>query len=155
LAATEKSARDLLDGAAPFLLCPRTGGHLVRQLEAERALREWEIGRVHAVDVAKTILARLIAPKNRARRFADKTFEWVARTIGDVEEELAAPPEKLRGAAIAHGVSELDQQHCAQTLQIAAPALARRFSLDAKRLIALEGELRECRSRLNRLPEAK
>jgi DNA sulfur modification protein DndD len=155
LAATEKRARELLDGEAPFLFCPRTGARLIRQLDIERALREWKIGRVHALDSAKTIRARLTAPANRRGRVSDKASEWVARVIGDVEKELAVPPENLRGVAIAHGLSELDQQRCVQILQVAAPALARRFSLDAKRLIALEGELRECRFRLNRLPETK
>lgn len=155
LAATEKSVRDLLDGAAPFLLCPRTAGRLVRQLEVERTLREWNIGRGQALDAVKTIRARLTAAKNRRGRIDDKASEWVARTIGDVAKELTVPPEQLRGVVIAHGLSDVDQQHCGQTLQVAAPSLARRFSLAAKKLVALEGELRGCRSRLNRLPEAR
>jgi DNA sulfur modification protein DndD len=155
LTATEKSARDLLDGAAPFLLCPRTGAHLIRQLEAERALREWEIGRTQALDAVKTVCARLTADKNRRGRIDDEASEWVVQTIGEVEKDLAVPPAQLRDIAIAHALSEVEQQHCGQILHAAAPALASRFSGTAKKLIALEGELRECRSRRNRLPETE
>ena len=53
LAATEKSAHDLLDGAAPFLLCPQNGVNLARQLELEGARCDWEVGSEHAHNVVR------------------------------------------------------------------------------------------------------
>lgn len=154
LTATEKSARDLMDGAAPFLLCPRTAGRLARQLELERALRDWQIGRDQALEAMRTAKARLTAAKNRRGHIDEDASEWVVRTIDEIAGDLAIAPEKLRGAEMLHGLSDIDQQNSIQTLQVAAPALARRFSLSAKKLVALEGELRDCRTRLNRMPEA-
>lgn len=154
LDATEKSARDLLDGAAPFLLCQRTGARLVHQLELERAWQDWEIGRSGAEDAVRTVRARLTAVANRRDHLDDRASDWVEQTIREVESELATAPDQIRGVLVLHGLSELDRQACVQTLQVAAPALARRFSLHAKKLVALEGELRECRTRINRVPDA-
>jgi len=153
LSATEKSARELLDGAAPFLLCQRTGGRLVRQLELERVRHDWEIGRTRAEEAIKTVRARLTAVANRRDHLDDHSSEWVDQTIREVESELAKAPEQIRGVVILHGMSELDRQNCVQAIQVAAPALARRCSLHAKKLVALEGELRECRTRINRVPD--
>lgn len=154
LDATEKSARELLDSAAPFLLCQRTGGRLVRQLELERAWQDWEIGRVRAEDAVRTVRARLTAAANRRDHLNDRASDWVEQTIREVESELATVPDQIRGVLVLHGLSEVDRQACVQTLKVNAPALARRFSLHAKKLVALEGELRECRTRINRVPDA-
>lgn len=154
LDATEKSARDLLDGSAPFLLCQRTGGRLVRQLELERARQDWEAGRARAEEAVRTVRARLTAVANRRDHLDDRASDWVEQTIREVEGELATAPDQIRGVLVLHGLSEIDRQACVQTLQVAAPVLARRFSLHAKKLTALEGELRECRIRLTRVPAA-
>ncbi|MFQ5741110.1 MAG: DNA sulfur modification protein DndD [Acidobacteriota bacterium] len=154
LGATEKSARDLLDGTAPFLLCQRTGARLVRQLELERARQDWEIGRAHAEEAIRTLRARLTAAANRRDHLDDNASQWVAQTIGEVQAELATEPEQIHGVRVLHGLSSIDRQACVQTLQVAAPALARRLSLHAKKLVALEGELRDCRTRMNRVPDA-
>ncbi len=154
LDATEKSARDLLDGAAPFLLCQRTAAQLVRQLDLEGARKDWEIGRVRAEEAVRTIRARLTASANRRNHLDDRASDWVEQTIREVERELGTVPHQIREVLILHGLSDLDRQACVQTLQVAAPALARRFSLHAKKLVALEGELRDCRTQINRVPEA-
>lgn len=155
LAATEKSARELLDGAAPFLLCLRIGSRLIRQLDAEKALRDWDVGQAQALDAVSTVRAQLTAGANRRRYIDDRVAEWVEQTITGVEEKIKVPPEQLRNVVVAHGLSERDQARCEQTLDVAAPALLQRFSLAAKKLVALDAELRECRTRINRLPEAK
>ena len=154
LAATEKSARDLLDGAAPLLLCQQVGVRLVRQLDLERARRDWEIGREHVRDVVRTIRARLTAGANRRHHLGDDAARWVAQTIEDTEKEVATPPDQIRNVVVLHALSEIDRQACTQALQVAAPALAHQFSLQATKLLSLDGELRDCRTRLNRVPDA-
>ena len=154
LNATEKSARDLLDGAASFLFCQRSGRRLVHQLDLERTRHRWEIGREGAKDAVETVRIRLTAVANRRNHLDDRTSAWVEQTIREVESELATDPDLLRGVPVLHGLSELDSQVAVQTLQVAAPAMARKFSLHAKKLVALEGELRECRTKINRAPDA-
>ena len=154
LDATEKSARDLLDGAAPFLLCRRTGNRLVHQLDLEQARQDWEIGRARAEEAVMTVRARLTAVANRRDYLDDRASDWVEQTIREVENELATAPDKIRSVLVLHGLSELDRQACVQTIQGAAPALVRQFSLHVKKLVALEGELRECRTQINRVPDA-
>jgi len=154
LGATEKTARELLDGAAPFLLCRRTGSRLIRQLELERARQVWEVGQARAEEAIRTVRVRLTAEKKCRDHLDDRASAWVEQTIGEVESEMATTPEHIRGVHILHGLSELDREACVQTLQVLAPTLARRFSLHAKKLVALEGELRECRTQLNRVPDA-
>ena len=154
LAATEKSARDLLESAAPFLLCQRTAARLVRQLELERALQDWEIGRTRAEEAIGTVRARLTAVTNRRAHLDENAAAWIEQTITEVEKELATKPEQIRDVIVLHGMSDLDRQASVQTLQVAAPQLSQRLSLHAKKLMALEGELRECRRRINRVPDA-
>ena len=154
LAATEKRARDLLDGAAPFLLCPQTGARLVRQLNLEKARQDWEIGREHVQDVVRTIRARLTAVENRRHHLDEDAACWVAQTIENTEKEIALPPEQIRNVAVLHAFSESDRQACTQAIQTAPPALAQQFSLQATKLLSLEGELRGCRTRVNRVPDA-
>ncbi|EQD53223.1 DNA sulfur modification protein DndD, partial [mine drainage metagenome] len=132
----------------------RTGGRLVRQLELERARQDWEIGRTRAEEAVRTVRARLTAVANRRDHLDDRASDWVEQTIREVEAELATTPDQIRGVLVLHGLSEVDRQACVQTLQVAAPALGRRFSLHAKKLMALDGELRECRTRINRVPAA-
>lgn len=153
LAATEKSARDLFDGAAPFLLCPRTGSNLLRQLDLEAARRDWEAGREHVQNVVRTIRARLTAAGGRRHHLDDDAVRWVAQTIGDTEKEIAIPPEQIRSVVILHAFSEADRQACTQAIQIAPPTLAHRFLLQTTKLLSLEGELRDCQARLNRGPD--
>lgn len=153
LAATEKSARDLLDGAASLLLCPQTGARLLRQLDLEGARRNWEVGREQAQDAVTTIRARLTAASNR-RHLDDDAASWVAQTIDDTGNELALPPEKIRNVVVLHAFSDADRQACTHAIQVAAPALAQQISLQATKLLSLEGELRDCRTRLNRVPDA-
>lgn len=154
LSATEKGVRDLLDGAAPFLLCQRTASHLVQQINLERARQEWEVGRVTAQEAVRTVRTRLTAAPNGRDHLDARASDWVEQTLREVESELAEAPEEIRSVRILHGLSDLERNACVQTLQVDAPALARRFSLHAKKLLALEGELRECRTRLNRIPES-
>jgi len=154
LRATEKAARDLLDGAVPFLLCPRTAARLVRQLNLERRRQDWEIGRAHAHEAIRMVRARLTAIANRRDHLNDTAAAWVKQTIEEVEKELETPPEQVREVTVLHGMSELERQACLQTLQVTAPSFAQRLSLYAKKLVALEGELRECRQRINRIPDA-
>lgn len=156
LEATEKSARELLDEAAPFLFCQRTGARLVHQLELEQAKQDWEVGRVSAEEALTTVRARLTAAKGQGRSHLDRrALEWVEQTIKEVESELGAQPEQIRGVPVLHGLSRVDRQACVQALQVTAPSLTRRLSLNAKKLVALEGELRECRTRINRVPDAE
>lgn len=154
LGATEKGARDLFDGAAPFLLCPRTGTDLLRQLDLEAARWDWEAGREHAQDVVRTILARLTAAESRRHHLDDDAARWIAQTIEDTEKEIAIPPEQIRNVVVLHAFSETDRQACTQAIQVAAPALAHRFSLQTTKLLSIEGELRDCQTRLNRVPDA-
>lgn len=152
LTATEKSARDLLDGAAPFLFCPKVSGRLVRQVGLEHKRQAWEIGCESAHEAVRTARARLmVAAKDKV---ADQAYAWIEETLREVESELQEAPESVRGVRVLHALSELERNSCVQTLEVEAPALKRRFSLQAKKLVALEGELRECRTRLNRIPEA-
>ncbi len=154
LTATEKAVRDSLDSAAPFLLCQRLASRLIEQLRLEHALREWEIGKSRAEDAINAVRRRLTAAANRRGRLDDRGAEWVVETIRDVQTEITKPPARLRKVEILHGLSEGDLQTCTQTLEVAAPSLSRTFSLQAKKLIALEIELRECRTKLNRAPES-
>ena len=154
LVATEKSARDLLDGAAPLLLCAQTGARLVRQLDLEGARGDWEIGREQAHDVVRTIRARLTAPSNRCHHLDDDAACWVAQTIDETDNELAVPPDKLRDVVVFHAFSDADRQACTHAVQVAAPTLAQQISLQATKLLSLEAELRDCRTRLNRVPDA-
>lgn len=154
LTATEKAAREQLEGAAPFLLCPRLSTRLVAQLQVERARQDWEVGRLHAEEAMRTIRARLTALANRESHVNDEGAAWIEETIRGVEVEVATPPDHLRDVRILHGMSEGDREGCVQALQTTAPAIARRLSVQAKKLIALEGELQECRKRLNRMPDA-
>jgi len=154
LSATEKSARDLLDGAAPFLLCPKTSSRLVHQVNLEHTRQEWEIGRASAQEALRTARTRLMAAAKKRRARSDpQESDWVEETLRQVESELQEAPESIRKVRILHGLSDLERTACVQTLQVEAPALARRFSLQVKKLVALEGELRECRTRINRIPE--
>ncbi len=153
LDATEKSARDLLDDAAPFLLCPRACSRLLRQLGLERARQDWEVGRRHAEEALRTARVRLTATANRRGHLDDQATDWVEQTIKALEGEVAALPDSLRGVVAIHGLSDVEYRSVVQTVQVAAPPLARRFSVQAKKLVALEGELRESRTRLNRVPE--
>ena len=153
LAATEKSARDLLDGAAPLLLCPQTGARLARQLDLEGTRRDWEIGREQAQDIVRTIRARLTAATNRRHHLDDDAACWVARTIDETDNELAVPPHKIRDVVVLHAFSDADRQACTHAVQVAAPSLAQQISLQATKLLSLEGELRGCRTRLNRVPD--
>ncbi len=152
--ATEKSARDQLDGAAPFLLCQRTGTRLVHQLKLERAWQDWKIGRAHAEEAVKTVKARLTEVANLRDQLDDRATDWVEDTIRKVEQELATVPDQIRSVIMLHELSEPDRQSCMQTLNVSAPAMIRRFSLHAKKLVALESELRECRTSINRVPDA-
>lgn len=154
LAATEKSARDLLDGAAPLLLCPQTGSSLVRQLDLEGTRRDWEIGREQAQDVVRTIRARLTAASSRHHHLDDNAACWVAQMIDETDDEFAIPPDKLRDVVVLHEFSDVDRQACTHAVQVAAPTLAQQISLQATKLLTLEGELRDCRTRLNRIPDA-
>jgi DNA sulfur modification protein DndD len=154
LTATEKAARDLLDGATPFLLCPRTAARLLRQLNLECERQDWEIGRAHAEEAVKTVRTRLTAVANRQTHLTDAAAAWIEEVISEVEQELATPPEQIRKVSILHGMSKQDRQACLQALQVTAPSFAQRLSLYAKKLVAIEGELRECRQRINRIPEA-
>ncbi len=153
LTATEKAARELLDGAAPFLLCQRTATRLLRQLNLERERQDWEIGRAHAKEAIRTLRARLTAVANRQAHLSDAAAAWVEQTISEVEHDLETPPDQIRDVRLLHGMSEQDRQACVQALQVTAPSFAQRLSLHAKKLVALEGELRECRQRINRVPE--
>ena len=153
LAATEKAARDLLDGAAPFLLCQQTGAKLVRQLDLEKARADWEIGREHVQDVVRTIRARLTAGANRRGHLDDDAASWVSQAIEDTEREVSVPPNRIRSVEVLHAISESDRRTCAHAIEVASPALARKFSLQATKLVSLEGELRDCRTRLNRVPD--
>ena len=154
LAATEKSAHDLLDGAAPFLLCPQNGVNLARQLELEGARCDWEVGSEHAHNVVRTIRARLTTASNRRRHLDDDAACWVAQMIEETEKEIALPPEKIRNVVVLHAFSDTDRQASTYTIQVAAPALAQQISQQATKLLSLEGELRDCRTRLNRVPDA-
>ena len=153
LAATEKGARDLLDGAAPFLLCQQTGDRLTRQLDLEKARADWEIGREHVQDVVRTIRARLTAAAGRRGHLDDGAASWVSQAIADTEKEVTVPPDRIRNVEVLHAISEFDRQTCTHAIEIASPALARQFSLLATKLVSLEGELRDCRTRLNRVPD--
>lgn len=153
IAAAEKSARDMLDGVAPFLLGPRTAGRLIQQLKVEALLRDWEIGRRRAEEAVETILARLCNTQDQ-RLESDSDVSWVTQTIRDVGREMATPPENVRKVAVLHGLSDGDQQVCLQTLEIGIPAIAPQFPSRAKELVALEGKLRECLRHINRVPDA-
>lgn len=154
LTATEKGARELIEGGAPFLFCQRLGAQLVKQLELEKARREWAVGQERANDAVRTIRARLKASKGLDSAGSKAISQWVDATISEVEAELATEPKAVRGVAILHGLSEADHQACMQTLQVTTPGLAQRLSLQSKKLTALEGELRECRTHLNRAPDS-
>lgn len=154
LNATEKSARDLLDGAAPFLFCQRLSTQLVHQINLERARQKWEIGRASAQEAVRTVRTRILAPATREAHLSAEASDWVEATLRQVEGELEEAPDSIRRVRVLHALSDAESNSSVQTLQVDAPALARRFSLHAKKLVALEGELRECRTRLNRIPEA-
>jgi DNA sulfur modification protein DndD len=151
LAATEKSARELLDGAAPLLMCPRLSERLVRQLEMERIRAEWEVGRARAAEVLALVRARLAASP---AHLDDPTTSWMEETLEAVQEELAVEPEEVRSARILHGLSERDRDAMIHALQAGVPALASRFSLLATKLVTVEGELRHSRTRINRVPDS-
>ena len=55
---------------------------------------------------------------------------------------------------VLHALSEGDRQECTQAIQVAAPAIAHQLSLQATKLLSLEEDLRDCRTRLNRVPDA-
>lgn len=154
LGATEKGVRSLLDGAAPFLLCQDTGAKLIRQLDLENARRDWEIGREHVEDVVRTIRTRLTATSSRRGHLDDDAALWVSQAIEDTEKEISDPPDRIRNVEVLHALSETDRQTCTHAVRIAAPALARQLSLQATKIVSLEGELSDCRNRLNRVPDA-
>ena len=155
LTASERAGRELLDGSAPFLLGPRTGSKLVEQLEREAERRNWEVGREHAVEAIGTIRTRLTSDEARRRHLDDAASSWVSEAIDEVKQEVSTPPEQIRRVDFIHGLSEADLQHFVHTLKVSAPSLARKLSIQAKKLIALELELRDCRQRTNRLPDAE
>jgi DNA sulfur modification protein DndD len=155
LTATEKSARDLLEGPAPFLMCSKVSGRLVRQLGLERTRQEWEIGRASAQAALRTARTRLMAAAAGFReRSGSLDFAWLEETVREVETESQVPPDTVRSVEVLHGLSDSERASCLQALNLDAPSLARRFSLQVKRLVALEGELRDSRTRINRIPEA-
>ena len=155
LTAAEKTARELLDGAAPFLLGPRTSSRLLQQLELEATRRDWEIGREHAEEAVSAIWARLTSDEARLRHLGDTASSWVSDAIDDVRNEVSTPPEQIRSVEFLHGISESERLQCVHTLKVAAPAWARKLSVQAKKLIAVERELRDCRQRINSVPDAE
>lgn len=153
LSAAEKGVRELLDGAAPFLLCPRTADDLMRQLDVEHRFHDWEIGHTRARHAVRALRTRLTGPKNRRENADDRVAAWIMRAIDEIEQEFATAPEELNGVLILHELSEIERLNCVQTLQVAAPELGRRVALAAKTLGDLQDELRNYRAGLNRLPD--
>ena len=152
-AATEKSAREELDGVAPFLFCQRTAARLMHQLDAEAKRHKWEIGRKHAEEAIRTVCLRLTSAKNREGVLDDKASDWIENTIAEFREELADAPTDVRTVRIVHGLSDLDRQSCNQALRIATTPLTRKLSALFSKLVALEGELSECKRKINRVPD--